>query len=440
MGVAPTAAASTFHVQVGGNTGDHAIQALAFLPNDVTVDVGDTIEFSFPTPEPHTVTFAAPPGTPFTEPQKCNGAPASSDTCAWTGSGEVNSGVKEEGDTYSVTFMTSPGTYTFVCLIHRKMTGTIRVQAAGTPYPASPQDVSSEGKRQESQLLQRGSQMRGQELAAADPAHGRVNIGAGFVTDTSGGAQSVAIVRFLPQMLTIQAGDTVTWNAQDPATPHTVTFGDEPANIFPPVGLDGPGHATLTQPYPQRFVGPTVSSGFLGAGQPGGTTFRATFTAAGVYQYYCSIHDELGMVGTVTVLPNHDASIQQSISPTPAPVGGNTTFTINLNLGGPQQGVHLQQTISGAGQSPATRILAGTAQLDGNPLGDPSLTANQPNRLEYDFSLGNLAAGHHTLTYELHLSPTLRCSATVHSGLNLDLAGQAGHLDTDQLAMPIQCP
>jgi len=438
----PTAAATTFHVQVGGETGDHAIQALAFLPNDITIDVGDTVEFPFPTAEPHTVTFAAPPGTPLTEPKKCNGLPSATDSCVWTGTSEVNSGQMEEGDSYSVTFMTPPGTYPFVCLIHPQMTGTIRVQAAGSPYPNSPQDVNSEGKRQESQLLSRGSQMRGQELAAADPAHGQINVGAGFVTTTSGGAQSVAILRFLPQAVTVKVGDTVTWNAQDPATPHTVTFGVEPTNIFSPVGLDAPGHATLTQPYPERFVGPTISSGFMGQGpgRPGGTTFRATFMAAGVYQYYCALHDELGMVGTITVLPNNDASVQQSISPSPVPPGGVTTFTVSLNLGSPQQGVHLQETLTGAGQSPATRIVPGSARLDGVLVADPNLATNSPNRLEYDFALGNLGAGHHTLTYQLQLSPTLKCFATLSSGLNLDLAGHAGHLDTDHLAVPIRCP
>jgi plastocyanin len=46
-----------------------------------------------------------------------------------------------------------------------------------------------------------------------------------------------------------------------------------------------------------------VNSGFIGAGLPAGTTFSATFTKPGTYAYICALHDELGMVGTVVVLP-----------------------------------------------------------------------------------------------------------------------------------------
>jgi plastocyanin len=33
------------------------------------------------------------------------------------------------------------------------------------------------------------------------------------------------------------------------------------------------------------------------------TRFRVTFTGPGVYQYKCVLHDELGMVGEIIVLP-----------------------------------------------------------------------------------------------------------------------------------------
>jgi plastocyanin len=32
------------------------------------------------------------------------------------------------------------------------------------------------------------------------------------------------------------------------------------------------------------------------------TTARITFTTPGTYDYYCVLHDDLGMVGTVVVL------------------------------------------------------------------------------------------------------------------------------------------
>jgi plastocyanin len=33
------------------------------------------------------------------------------------------------------------------------------------------------------------------------------------------------------------------------------------------------------------------------------TRFRVTFTAPGIYPYICVLHDELGMVGEIVVLP-----------------------------------------------------------------------------------------------------------------------------------------
>ena len=57
----------------------------------------------------------------------------------------------------------------------------------------------------------------------------------------------------------------------------------------------------------------SVHSGFIGAAPqdqigspqplPGVTRFRVTFTRPGIYQYKCALHDGLGMLGQVTVLP-----------------------------------------------------------------------------------------------------------------------------------------
>jgi plastocyanin len=179
------------------------------------------------------------------------------------------------------------------------------VRAAGSSYPDSQINYNAEGKRKEAQLLTQGTRMRGQEVAQGSTLGkvGQVLIGSGFVRSTSGGAQSVSINRFYPETITIHKGQTVTWTANDPATPHTVTFGAEPANARAPVGLDGAGHATLSTPYPTRFVGTTVNSGFLGQGQPSGTSFAVAFNAAGTYLYYCALHDDYGMLGAVNVLP-----------------------------------------------------------------------------------------------------------------------------------------
>src|SRR5579859_8111254 len=80
-------AATMWQALTGAQSGDHAIQALAFLPNELTVDAGDSITWTFPTDEVHTVTFAF-----------------------------ANSGVLLGGQQFTVAFAT-PGTFAFRCLI-----------------------------------------------------------------------------------------------------------------------------------------------------------------------------------------------------------------------------------------------------------------------------------------------------------------------------------
>jgi plastocyanin len=75
------------------------IQAFVFQPTTVTVPVGTTITWTNHDPVAHTVTDV---------------------NQAW------DSGLFEENGTYSMTFDT-PGTYTYYCIPHPIMTGTIEV-------------------------------------------------------------------------------------------------------------------------------------------------------------------------------------------------------------------------------------------------------------------------------------------------------------------------
>ncbi len=315
VGFSPAGAATTWQDTVGAQRGDKAIQALAFLPNEFWVNVNDTIVWTFTTDEPHTVTFNAPPFTPINEPQKCNGLNSNTGQCTWNGTQEVNSGWMLGGGTFAVTFATSPGDYPFRCLLHPRMTGTVHVQAANQPYPHDQGFYDQLGRDQSRDLLTQGSQLLAQEQAqaVATPGH-LINIGSGFVTPTSGGDQSVSVNRFLPGDLTIHVGDTVTWKTTDPATPHTVTFGPEPADPQAVTGTDGPGHATIAGP------NPVVNSGFLKAGPPPppaqGTQFQVKFLAPGIYPYYCTLHDDLGMIGTIRVEPIAPTPTR---TPTPTP-------------------------------------------------------------------------------------------------------------------------
>ncbi|HLH24381.1 MAG TPA: plastocyanin/azurin family copper-binding protein [Chloroflexota bacterium] len=301
-GVPRVAAATIWRDTAGAQTGNEAIQALAFLPNELWIHTGDTINWSFPTGEPHTLTLVTPFGTDNNSPQICNGASTSPPTnqCTWDGSSVVNSGRLQDGGTFAVAFPVAPHDYIYRCLIHSRMTGTIHVEPTTTTLLHDQKFYDQEGQQQSNALLTQGNQLRAQEQAqtVAGPGRNAVTIGAGFVTGTAPGLlQAVSVNRFLPGNLTVRQGDTVTWSANDPAIPHTVTFGAEPANLRPAIGTP-----MLNAPYPQPRVGPTVSAGFLGQGQPS-QTYSVTFNAPVTYQYYCALHDDLGMLGTVIVVP-----------------------------------------------------------------------------------------------------------------------------------------
>ena len=88
--------------------------------------------------------------------------------------------------------------------------------------------------------------------------------------------------RFVPEMVTIAAGDTVKWT--NPAfVTHSVTF--DPAMAATPGNVALPPGVT------------PFDSGNLEEDQ----SFSHTFTVKGTYKYICKMHEAMGMVGTVVV-------------------------------------------------------------------------------------------------------------------------------------------
>jgi plastocyanin len=280
-------------VTVGAQSPDMAIQVSTYFPHDIAIDAGDSITWTSSTAEPHTVTFLAAgqsaPQDPFS---------LAAGGSSYSGNAFFNSGpllgmtVPGFAQKYTLTF-TQPGTYTYVCLFHPFMTGTVHVQARGTAYPQSQAGLDREAKTQQHRFLAQGEALRGSALAVSvsDPTHAAVSAGVGNGTAT--------VMRFLPERLAVPVGTTVTWTNRDPMEPHTVTFGAEPQGPnaeFTPVGLDGPSHATISRPDQQ------VNSGAVG-GMMASPEFKVTFTAPGKYPYICMLHDEMGMVGTIIVGP-----------------------------------------------------------------------------------------------------------------------------------------
>jgi plastocyanin len=216
----------------------------------------------------------------------------------YDGTGIANSGLLTLGQQYTLGFSTA-GTYSFLCLIHAGMNGVVHVQDAGAAYPRTQAQYDNEARVSGNRLTAAGRTLSARTLAGArSSGAGQAAIGTGAA---AGDAGSLAIMRFLPGRMVIHVGETVQWTNEDPETPHTITFGEEPPGgplgAFFPSGAAVPGHVTLSSP------DETANSGFVGAGLPFGTQFSATFTGPGTYQFICALHDELGMTGTVVVLP-----------------------------------------------------------------------------------------------------------------------------------------
>jgi plastocyanin len=213
----------------------------------------------------------------------------------------------KEGQTFTVTFQKA-GNFKLVCLIHRNMTGTVHVLGLNEPLPHD-QDFYGKQAHDERERLLSSVDLGSHEEHSGE---NHVNAGAGVITATPGGNENLALMRFQHEKIFIHAGETVEWSNSDPTASHTITFGAEPADPMPPSGnvtvdSDGARHATISS------AADNVHSGFIVAAAqertglaqlpPGVTRFRVTFTQPGIYPYICALHDELGMKGTVIVLP-----------------------------------------------------------------------------------------------------------------------------------------
>ena len=218
---------TTWHLQAGAADSTQAFQGLAFYPAAITIDAGDTIVWSFPAGEPHTVTLlgagqSSPP--PATDPNVSN--PAGGNT--YDGSTYVSSGFKLLGGTYRLTFP-KPGTYRVYCLIHQpEMDLTINVAAAGTPYPETQASLNSAASTASAADITAAEQSTSLFPYAGVPDHLAAGIAPG---GPSGASSTSTVMRFLDSTSasnvteTVPLGTTVTWTNYANNVPHTVTFG-----------------------------------------------------------------------------------------------------------------------------------------------------------------------------------------------------------------------
>jgi plastocyanin len=344
--IAPRAVcAATWYATAGAERTDGGVQALAFLPNGLWIHVGDSITWTFPTPEIHTVTFLiqntnpqqprpnrpgvpgggcpVPPG-PATS---LSGSSFDGSTCLTSPEITVDSPAPPN-NTYTVKFP-SPGNFKLVCLVHPNMEGAVHVLDPSGTLPFNQAFYDKQAQKRQAELLSDGAGLEGRATSIAQQSSGdAVSAGIGEIVATGDGSDTVSVMRFRQESIVVRVGDTVEWTNLDPVTPHTVTFGfapptPEPSPPQPPSGTvtvdsDGARHAVLPSPTPpvgdvhsgfivaapqDRGPPPPPPPGQLGLPQSplGVTRFRVTFTKPGTFNYRCILHDDLGMTGQVIV-------------------------------------------------------------------------------------------------------------------------------------------
>jgi plastocyanin len=274
--------ATNWQATVGAQSTDEGIQALAFLPNEVWIRAGDSITWTFPAHEIHTVTFltqtinnlqnTTPQQTRPARPGAGGGCPGTTpDGSSFDGSTCVTSGDDSfvDGATYTVMFPTA-GNFKLVCLVHNNMTGAVHVlDASEKTLPHNQAFYDKQARNRQTELLSDGAGLEDQATATGrNRRHGSgdaVTVGIGEIVATGGGSDTVSVMRFLRDSIYVRVGETVEWTNLDPVTPHTVTFGTEPSGPpQPPSGgvtlaNDGARQGVLNSP------GDSVHSGFLQA-------------------------------------------------------------------------------------------------------------------------------------------------------------------------------
>ena len=291
---------------VGAQSQDKGRQVVAFLPNELWIHAGDSIQWTVNADEIHTITFLT---VGQVRPPFFVGCPGFSvGAASFDGSTCVTTPPMVSGQTFDVTFPTA-GNFKLVCLVHPDMTATVHVLDPSVLLPHDQDFYDKQAAEQANDLLA--------ELNAGQAHHhtdspNSVVVGAGATVASGGGHSTISLMRFVQPELVIHAGATVEWTNDDTSMPHTITFGTEPQDPFPPspnvsVDADGARHATISSTSDSAHSGFIQSAPQDETGLPqtplGPTHFRVTFTNPGIYPYICALHDNLGMKGTIIVLP-----------------------------------------------------------------------------------------------------------------------------------------
>jgi plastocyanin len=323
----------TYTVLVGAEDATQGASVVAFFPDTLTIHVGDTVHWQRNTNEIHTVTFLAgtplppfnvpaPPGLPSNLMRNPLIAyPVAPGDGLYDGTAFATSGIfgpdadLYEVDAFDLTF-TTPGTYDYVCDVHgARMSGQIIVVDDREHVPP-PHQVARQAQAAIAQALaQVPDAVANAEAEVPPPTRNDDGTTAYYVLVGYTLGDQLDLLRFFPDNLTVQPGDTVEWvyNLDTMTMVHTITFlnGTPPPDDLIPVPQDDGPPLLVVNPeivYPQNADQPLTRDGVYSSGQlrlanPPPTFSLVIGDISGEEPYRCLIHDGSGMLATLNIVP-----------------------------------------------------------------------------------------------------------------------------------------
>src|SRR5579859_1498215 len=131
--VFPPGVRAQWRATVGAQDKSLGHQALAFLPNEIWIHVGDTVTWTSAVEEIHTVTFLKLGQTRLPFQVGCPGFSLGA-SASFDGSTCLTTPPLVNGQKFTVTFPTA-GNFKLVCLVHQNMTGVVHVLDFSQPLP-----------------------------------------------------------------------------------------------------------------------------------------------------------------------------------------------------------------------------------------------------------------------------------------------------------------
>ncbi len=320
----------TFTVLVGADEINVGANVEAYFPATVHVHVGDTVHWKLNSKEIHTVTFLAGAKTPDFVVPVPNGQPgemmlnpqaafpAGPQDGKYDGATFANSGImgtaQGQAQEFSLAF-TKPGTYPYLCVTHNeeKMMGTIVVDDPSVTI-ASPADVQVQGKKEMDALMAQVPAVAKAAMAQIKPAEKNADGTMTYYITTGYSQGQIDLEAYFPNKLTVHPGDTVVWSpSSSDIAPHTITFLNgqtDPEAVLPKSQPNGPPLLVLNPEValPRNADKPLTTQGIYNSGlidphAPGPKSFALKIgDTTGDIPYLCSLHDDSGMKGTLTVV------------------------------------------------------------------------------------------------------------------------------------------